>query len=135
MHPLQKLYHVITPSFQFCRRQNFLHRHFAAGEDLPAACYLSQPPLTEVGGHLLPSYILSSAVRRRPCYSVTTDSSSNENTIGALQSPLVLPPPFQGTPLNEGGFYWNCRHIYHFSLAPLNEVDFIGAAVMLIILP
>jgi hypothetical protein len=55
--------------------------------------------------------------------------------LDVLRSPTILPPPLQGTPLNEGGFYWNCRHIYHFSLAPLNEVDFIGAAVMLIILP
>ena len=40
---------IITPSFQFCRRQNFLYQRFNEAGDMLAACYLPQPPLTEVG--------------------------------------------------------------------------------------
>ena len=43
------LYIFLTPSFQFCRRQNFLYQRFNEAGDMLAACYLPQPPLTEVG--------------------------------------------------------------------------------------
>ena len=48
---------IITPSFQFCLRQNFLCRRFNEVGDMLAACYLSQPPLIEVGDIFGPSYI------------------------------------------------------------------------------
>ncbi len=46
----RRFVNFITPSFQFCRRQNFLYQRFNEAGNKLAACYLSQPPRAEVVG-------------------------------------------------------------------------------------